>query len=161
MLAGRQLLMSKTATPLELDTATRLRAAIGRLGRRLRPTEASAAAGLTPTRVAILLAVVRGGSVRIADLAAAEGINPTMLSRAISSLVDGGLIERMSDTDDRRSAWVQPTPAGVKLAERMRRERTDAVKLALAALDRSDRESLERALPALEALAEQLREGHP
>ncbi|HWF54254.1 MAG TPA: MarR family transcriptional regulator [Solirubrobacteraceae bacterium] len=129
---------------------------LGRLARRLRPTDAGTAAGLTPTRVAILLAVVRDGPVRLSALADGEGINPTMLSRSISRLLEDGLIERASDADDRRSAWVQPTPAGRKLAEKMRRERTDAVKLALAELGREDREGLERALPALEALCERL-----
>jgi DNA-binding MarR family transcriptional regulator len=131
---------------------------LGRLSRRLRPTAAGSAAGLTPTRVAILLAVVRDGPIRISDLAAAEGINPTMLSRAISHLLEAGLAERTSDAADRRSAWVQPTAAGRRLAERMRRERTDAVKLALADLAPEDREQLEHALPALEALSERLRE---
>ena len=134
---------------------------IGRLARRLRPTAAGSAAGLSPTRVAILFAVVRDGPVRIADLARSEGINPTMLSRAISKLVEAELVERTSDEADRRSAWVQAAPAGRRLAERMRRERTDAVKLALADLDPADREELERALPALEAFAERLRESQP
>jgi DNA-binding MarR family transcriptional regulator len=160
MLASKQLSRSlPIVTPaIDLDTATRLRAVLGRLSRRLRPTEAATAAGLTPTRVAILLAVVRGGPIRLAELAAAEGINPTMLSRAISGLLEGGLIERTSDAEDRRSAWVQPTPAGRRLVETIRRERTDAVKLALAELDPAHREELESALPALEALDEHLRE---
>jgi DNA-binding MarR family transcriptional regulator len=113
---------------------------------------------LTPTRVAILLAVVRGGPIRLSELAAAEGINPTMLSRAISHLLEAELIERTSDEADRRSAWVQPTPAGRRVVQAIRVERTDAVKLALAALDPDDREQLERALPALEALDEHLRD---
>jgi DNA-binding MarR family transcriptional regulator len=149
------------APALELDTATRLRAALGRLSRRLRPTEAGAAAGLTPTRVTILLTVVRAGPTRLSELAEAEGINPTMLSRAISGLVDAGLLERTCDAGDRRSAWVQSTAAGRQLAERMRTERTDAVKLALGGLGDDDREALERALPALEALAEQLKGRRP
>jgi DNA-binding MarR family transcriptional regulator len=130
---------------------------LGRLSRRLRPTAAGAAAGLSPTRAAILLTVVRDGPVRLSDLAAAEGINPTMLSRAIGSLVEGGFVERTCDPSDRRAAWAAPTTAGRRLAERMRRERTDAVKLALAELDPAGRERLLEALPALEAFAELLK----
>jgi DNA-binding MarR family transcriptional regulator len=140
-----------------LDIATRLRIALGRLARRLRPTEAGAAAGLTPTRVAVLLSVVRNGRIRLAELAESEGINPTMLSRAISKLVDSGLLERTCDAGDRRAAWVEATDAGRQLAERMRIERTDAVRAALGELSESDREQLERALPALEALADGLK----
>src|SRR5947208_7751402 len=84
-------------TQIETDTSQRLRAVIGRLARRLRPTAAGAEAGLTPTRVTVLLDVVRRGPLRLGDVAAAEGINPTMLSRVISDLVEAGLLERVSD----------------------------------------------------------------
>ncbi len=143
---------------LDLDTATELREVLGRLSRRLRPTTAASLAGLTPTKVAILLAVVRGGRTRIADLAAAEGINPTMLSRAISNLLDAGLIERTSDDADRRAAWVQPTDAARELAERIRRERTEAVRGAMHQLSAAERAQLVAAMPALAALAELLGE---
>jgi DNA-binding MarR family transcriptional regulator len=147
---------SATADTVETDTAARLRATIGRLSRRLRPTAAGTAAGLTPTRVTVLLDVVRRERARLADVASAEGINPTMLSRVIADLVEAGLVERASDERDRRTVWVKPTAAGRRLAERMRRERTDAVNLALEGLTETERAMVRRALPALEALAEQL-----
>ncbi len=134
---------------------------IGRLSRRLRPTEAGIAAGLTPSRVSVLLHVVRDGSQRLSELAAREGINPTMLSRIVGHLVEAGLLERLSDEGDRRSAWVKATPAGRRLAERMRRERTDAVSLGLEQLSAQDLARLEEALPALETLADQLWEPRP
>ena len=124
-------------------------------------SSAGAAAGLTPTRVSVLLHVVRGGSVRLSELADAEGINPTMLSRVVSDLAEAGLLERVSDERDRRAAWVKATAAGRRLAERMRRERTDALHLALAELSATERAKLERALPALEALAEALKGRRP
>src|ERR1700736_3981164 len=83
---GRQL--PSPAPALDVDTSARLRAIIGRLSRRLRPTAAGAAAGLTPTRISILLNVVREGPMRLSELAASEGINPTMLSRVVSDLVE-------------------------------------------------------------------------
>lgn len=132
--------------------------AIARLSRRLRPTAAGAAAGLTPTRISVLLTVVREGEVRLSQLAEIEGLNATMLSRVVSDLCDGGLVSRVSDDRDRRAAWVKSTASGRKLAERMRRERTDAVNNALEGLTEEDRALLERALPALEGLAEQLKE---
>jgi DNA-binding MarR family transcriptional regulator len=146
------------AAALEIETGTQLRAVIGRLSRRLRPTAAAIEAGLTPTRVSVLLHVERAGPVRLSELGAAEGINPTMLSRVISHLVEAGLIERTSDEDDRRSAWATVTEAGSRLAARIRRERTDAVNAALDELPEVDLHRIEQALPALEALAEQLAE---
>ena len=150
--------MSPSSAPaIDADTATRLRMAIGRASRRLRTTAAASDAGLTPTRISVLLTVVRDGPIRLSALAESESLNPTMLSRAISHLTDAGLLERTSDDGDRRAAWVQVTPDGARLAERMRSERTDALTTAMAALSESDRRVLEQALPALEALADQLR----
>lgn len=150
---------SPTTTPLDQDVPARLRIVIARLSRRLRPTAAAAAAGLTPTKVSVLLAVVREGPIRLSALAAAESLNPTMLSRIVAHLGEAGLLTRSSDDGDRRAAWVEPTPAGRELAERMRRERTDAVTAALEGLSAADRTRLERALPALEQLAEHLQAG--
>jgi len=84
-----------------------------------------------------------------------------MLSRVVAELVESGLVQRASDEGDRRAAWVAPTGAGRRLAERMRRERTDAVNLALAELSDEDRSVIEQALPAFEALAEQLKDRRP
>ena len=90
-----------------------------------------------------------------------EGINPTLLSRVIAKLVDDGLLERASDAGDRRAAWVAATAAGHRLAERMRRERTDALNAALGELSERDTRRVESALPALEALAEELKGRRP
>jgi len=151
--------LTPTATQLDLDTTARLRAVIGRLSRRLRPTPAARAAGLTPTQISVLLTVVREGPMRLSDLANAEGINPTQLSRAVAHLVETGLVARSADEGDRRAAWLTPTAAGRRLTERIRRERTDALNVALEGLAADERERIVTALTALEHLAEQLREG--
>jgi DNA-binding MarR family transcriptional regulator len=153
--------MSPVATVLDIDTASRLRVAIGRLSRRLRSTAAGSAAGLTPTRISVLLTVVRQGPIRLSVLAEAESLNPTMLSRVIADLGDAGLVARVSDDGDRRAAWAEATDKGRKLAERMRRERTDAVNEAMQGLEPADRRLLEQALPALEQLAEHLKDRRP
>ena len=109
---SRQIPTPAVQPALDTETATRLRAAIGRLSRRLRTTAAGRAAGLTPTRISLLLNVDRNGPVRLSELAASEGINPTMLSRVVADLVEQGLLERTSDPGDRRAALVEATPAG-------------------------------------------------
>jgi DNA-binding MarR family transcriptional regulator len=149
--------MTPTLTKLDLETTARLRAVIGRLSRRLRPTPTAIAAGLTPTRLSVLLNVVREGPIRLSDLAEAESINPTQLSRAVAYLLETGLVERSADAGDRRAAWVKPTPAGKRVAERIRRERTDALSVALEGLAAEDRERIIAALSALEELAEGLK----
>ena len=153
--------MPPTLTSPDIETTARLRAVIGRLSRRLRPTPAAVAAGLTPTRISVLLTVVREGQIRLSDLAAAESINPTQLSRSIAQLVEGGLVERSKDEGDRRAAWAKPTAAGKRLAERVRRERTDALNVALEGLPAEERERIVGSLAALEALAERLKGDRP
>lgn len=127
----------------------------------MRTTAAGSAAGLTPTRTSVLLTVVRQGPIRLSELADIESLNPTMLSRAISNLVEADLLARVNDDGDRRAAWVQATARGKSLAERMRRERTDALNQALQRLSDDELGLVEQALPALEDLAELLKDRHP
>jgi DNA-binding MarR family transcriptional regulator len=112
---------------------------------------------LTPTRSTVLQTLTRRGPLRLSELAASEGINPTMLSRITANLADAGLLERVNDEGDRRAAWVKPTAAGKRVAERIWRERTNALGVALSALSEADRRLIEQALPALEHLAEELK----
>jgi DNA-binding MarR family transcriptional regulator len=97
----------------------------------------------------------------MSELAESEGINPTMLSRVVSDLAGAGLVERVSDANDRRAAWVGITKKGKRLAERMRAERTEAVNAAMRVLSTEEQRRIEAALPALEALAEGLRGVRP
>lgn len=149
--------MSPLLTTFETGTTPRLRAVLGTLSRRLRPAPAAVAAGLTPTKISVLLHVSRVGKIRLSELSETEQINPTMMSRVIANLAETGLVERGSDPGDRRAAFVEITKAGNKLAERIRSERTDALMLALDGLDEQERAQIEAALPALERLAEELK----
>jgi DNA-binding MarR family transcriptional regulator len=155
--------MAPTATKAstETDSVPRLRVAIGKLHRRLRPTAAGAAAGLTPTRTSVLFTVLRLGPIRMSDLAEEEGLNPTMLSRVIADFAQAGWVVRACDPGDRRAAFVEVTDAGRELCARMRDERTDVLKVALGQLDEQDRQALEQALPVLERLAEGLKGPRP
>jgi DNA-binding MarR family transcriptional regulator len=138
--------------PAEAESTARLRAVIGRLSRRLRPTAASA--GLTPSQISVLFTVARGGSLGLSELADIEGLNPTMLSRITAQLCEAGLILRSADPGDRRAAHVRATPAGRRMRERVHRERTAALQAHVDTLDPDERELLWRALPVLERLAE-------
>jgi DNA-binding MarR family transcriptional regulator len=137
----------------ELSPA-RLRIAVGRLSRRLRPT--AAAGSLTATEVDVLVAAEREGPVRMSDLAGFAGLNPTMLSRLMPKLEEAGLIRRFADAADKRVSRVQATTKGRRLLERVRSERNDALSRRLAELTPEQRRALVAALPVLEALAERL-----
>jgi DNA-binding MarR family transcriptional regulator len=143
-----------TATDEE-DSGARLRAAIGRLARRLRETKAGS--GLTPTQISVLFTVARCGPLPLTELAAREALNPTMLSRVLGALCEAGLVRRTADAADRRVAFAEATAAGRRMRERVQRERSEALAVHLAALDPAARAAILEAIPALEALAERLR----
>jgi DNA-binding MarR family transcriptional regulator len=156
-LPQKEIATSRTAPVLDVDTAARLRAALGRINRRLRATPAGTAAGLSATEISILFSVDHRGPIGLSELAAHEGVNPTMLSRIVRNLGEAGLLERMTNPDDARAAFVVVTQQGRRLAEQIRHERTDALNAAISPLSAADRKRLQEALPALEALAEELR----
>lgn len=108
--------------------------------------------------MSVLLTVVRHGPLRLADLAAIESINPTMLSRIAGRLTERGLIARTPDAADRRVALAQATPAGRRMRKRILSERAAALRECLQELDPQDRAALTAALPALERLVDLLGE---
>jgi DNA-binding MarR family transcriptional regulator len=144
-----------TTTALE-PSAARLRIAVARLSRRLRPT--AAAGALTASEVDVLVAAERRGPVRLSDLASFTGLNPTMLSRLVPHLEAAGLLRRLNDPADRRVSRVEATSKGRRLLERIRSERNDALSRRLAELSPEEREAVAQALPVLERVAELLLE---
>jgi DNA-binding MarR family transcriptional regulator len=139
----------------QAEEIERLRTVIGKLSRRLRATKAGA--GLTPSQISVLFTIVRRGPIGLAALAESESLNPTMLSRIIAQLVEGGLIRRTADREDRRAAQVEATRAGVRTRERINQERARALAAHLGELEDDERERVWEALPVLEELAELLR----
>ena len=142
----------------ELNTA-RLRIAVARLSRRLRPT--AAAGSMTTTEVDVLVAIDRHGPLRLSDLAGFAGLNPTMLSRLIPKLEVAGVMRRLVAEGDRRVCRVEITAKGRRLLERIRSERNDSLSRLLASLNDADRETLVAAVPVLETLAERMLEHAP
>jgi DNA-binding MarR family transcriptional regulator len=153
-LAEREAGHADIASGVDAEPSARLRAAIGKLSRRLRPTVAGSQ--LTPSQISVLFTIVRLGPLRVSELAEIEALNPTMLSRLLGQLVDARLIRRTVDPDDRRAAFVEATANGRRLRERIHRERTRALQTYVDELEPAQRETLWRALPVLEELAERL-----
>lgn len=160
MRAGKQITTGTTvvgerrggAEGLTHDEAARLRMAAMRLARTLRA--ASAAEDLTPAQSGVLATLEREGPTRVGELAAAEGLNPTMLSRVLAALEGRGLTRRRADAGDRRIAWAEVTPAGRRLVRRLRERRGALLCGYLDRLGAEDRAALAAALPALERLAD-------
>jgi DNA-binding MarR family transcriptional regulator len=131
--------------------AARLRQAIARLSRRLRRHQQ---AGLTPTQVAALYTVEQSGPLRLSDLAAAEGIAPSTLTRLVAVLEERGYVKRYAVAGDARASKLTITPAGREVIEHIRQESTTALAGSLALLSPEQLAALEAALPAIEQLAD-------
>jgi DNA-binding MarR family transcriptional regulator len=146
-----------TGTPQTTnELAVRTRTVIGRLGRGLR--QAGSQGDLSPSQYEVFGTVARRGDLKLSDLAAIAGINPTLLSRVVAKLESDQLVTRTPDAEDRRVAHVVPTAKGRRRYEQIKNARTDAVSLAIAGLTDAERRALVAALPVLESLADTLRD---
>lgn len=141
------------------DEVSRLRGALSRTVREL--DRHGSEEGVTRTELTVLGTIFRQEAVRLAELAEIEGINPTMLSRIIGKLETLGLLERVPDEADRRSARARITPAGIRLWEHSRKARTAALGDLIDGLPEQEMTALLAALHALEALAELARPSRP
>ena len=91
------------------EVAGRLRIAVNRLQRRLRQESLG---GLSPAQASALGSVSRHGSPTLGELAAIEQVQPPTMTRIVASLAEAGMVTRVADANDRRSARVRITPAG-------------------------------------------------
>jgi DNA-binding MarR family transcriptional regulator len=130
--------------------AARLRVAVLRLSRRLRKHDL---AGLTPSQLSTLSTIGVQGPVRLGDLAAAERIAPSTLTRLINVLEDKGYVHRDAAPGDARAYLVSVTEQGRDVLERIKQEATNLLTDMLSALPSDQLGALASALPALEHLA--------
>ena len=121
-----------------------------RLSRRLRKHDL---AGLTPSQLSTLSSVGKSGPIRLGDLAAAERIAPSTLTRLVNVLEDRGYLLRRPAPDDARAFLVTMTDSGNEVLERIREEATSLLTDILRTLPPDQLTALEAALPALEQLA--------
>ena len=133
-----------------IDVA-RLRVAIARLSRWLRRHEL---AGLTPTQLSALATVDRIGPLRLGDLAAAEGIAPSTLTRLVTVLEERGYVERCPVPGDARASTLAITSDGHAALELIREQSTILLAGRLRTLTDEQRAALAAALPVLEQLGE-------
>ena len=130
--------------------AARLRIALSRLARTVRRRNL---AGLTPTQLSALATVDQNGPLRLSDLAAAEGIAPSTLTRLVTALEESGYVERSAVPGDARASMLSITPGGRAVIDRVREESTMVLAGMLAQLTPGQRAAIAAALPALEHLA--------
>lgn len=90
-----------------------------------------------------------GGAVRSRDLAHAEGLDPSTMSRRLGSLAERGLIRRETDPTDGRASLLFLTEAGAAAVATERDRRVALITDALDGWAEHDRAELARLLSQL------------
>ena len=134
------------------EVASRLRIAVNRLQRRLRQESLG---GLSPAQASALGSVNRHGSPTLGELAAIEQVQPPTMTRIVASLSEAGMVSRVADANDRRSARVRITPAGERALESMRTRKNAFLLRRLAELDPDEQRHAAELVELLEHLLEE------
>jgi DNA-binding MarR family transcriptional regulator len=108
---------------------------------------------VTLTQLSLLSILEQCGALSPAELAAAEGIAPVLLSRVVSELETLGLVRRRPRPGDRRRLLIDLAPAGAKILVQDARSRDDLLSRRLLALPAAQRAALRRALGVMDELA--------
>ncbi|WP_258062951.1 MULTISPECIES: MarR family winged helix-turn-helix transcriptional regulator [unclassified Rathayibacter] len=141
----------QTDLPLT-SLAGEVRAAVGRLGRRLRQEKAQHE--LSDPQFSVLALLHREGAKTLGELAEAERVRPPSMTRTVGCLVDEGLAERLADPADGRVTRIRPTGAGTALVLDVRRSRDAWLVARLEELPPEDLRLLHDAAAVLRAVAD-------
>lgn len=102
----------------------------------------------------MLGSIVRHGPISISDLAAREQLSLPVVSKAVTVLEDGDLIERIRLPEDRRVCQVQVSEHGHAYLAESRARRDEWLAERLAALDPAESGAVAAALPGLQRLVD-------
>lgn len=149
MLSFTTLMISDVTLSPE-TVAADLRPVLLRLARELR--KETEQLGITARQATLLWLVKRNPGLSLAQLAAEEGISPPALSGHVDRLERAGLLERVRSSEDRRRVGLRLTEDGARLLRRIRARRTTWLTERLGALEPSELEAIEEAVPALQRL---------
>ena len=138
---------SAIATPLSVTPSVRT-------ARRLRQEAAIEATGLTPTSTAALATIDRHGPLTPSELAKLERVRRPTVTRTLGCLEREGLVERMPDPADGRSALVSVNAAGRERLRRLRGRKNAYLARRMRELPAADLEVLERAAEILDRMRE-------
>jgi DNA-binding MarR family transcriptional regulator len=147
---------SKTGTPTPevAPLAEGLYRTLSRLVAMLRRGDPATTGDLTLAQLSILITLLDRGPIRMTELAAHERVRTPTTTVAIRRLEKLGLVERSRDPSDLRAVLVGITPQGLAVHRESLANRRAALAAMLSQLPEDDLETLTRALPPLERLAE-------
>lgn len=134
-----------------LDVASRLRACLGPLVRKVRGLRE--ASDLTLGQASMLARIAREGPTTAANLAAVEMIRPQSAAQVVLVLEDRGLVHRSTDPHDSRRMIVAVTPEGAAWVTNTRAVWNERLAAVIGSqFSAAERRRLAAALPLLERL---------
>ena len=104
---------------------------------------------VTPGQARALGVLLRGGPLRLSELAERLRIVPRSATEVVDALQAGGLVERRPDPHDRRAVLVALTERGEEVGTAVRSARAAEAEQFFGALDEPDRVELARILRVL------------
>lgn len=104
---------------------------------------------LTMPQFKTLYVVALQGPLTVNALAEALGVTQSTVSHLVDRLENGGLVERVGDSGDRRRTFVRLSPEGAELFETLQRGRREYIRELLRRLDLADLAALVRGLSAI------------
>lgn len=128
--------------------ADRLRLALVRLGRELRRQDPP---GLSVTLYSALATIADRGEIAIGELAEAEGVPSSAVTRIADRLEEGGQVARRPNPRDRRGVNLAITAEGRRLVDNRRARGSAWLAARLAELAPAQRKTLAEALGVLDA----------
>jgi DNA-binding MarR family transcriptional regulator len=132
--------------------ASVLRIGVTRLSRRMRSERSSE--GLTVSQLSVLGIIEREGPRSPTQLAAAERVQPPSMTRLITALEELGLVRRQPHETDRRQCVLALTDRGRDLLAEDRHRKQAWLAYRLSELSAAERDTLSRAVPLIERLAD-------
>lgn len=131
-----------------VELAAGLRATVIPLSRVLRTTDTR----FTPTQLSVLGVIDRYQPISIGELAEREHLSPAMISRAVTALVDHGLVERVPHEGDRRISRVRVSDQGSTWITESRAQRHAWLAERLALFQENELEVIATAVELLDGL---------
>jgi DNA-binding MarR family transcriptional regulator len=131
------------------ELVAQLSLSVTRLARVLRQQATSRS---TPAAASALSVIVLRGPISLGDLALAERVSPSTITKIVGKLEADGLIERVIDADDRRVHRVRLSAKGRRTIAMYRSKRNAWLAEQLAAFDDGDRARVLDAVDLLERL---------
>ncbi len=139
--------MDRTASASSASLAASLRGTVMRMARRLRSQRVDGSLSLAA--LVTLGTIEAREPLTASELAAAEHLKPSSMTRLISALERNGYIERRRDPDDGRQSILRTTPSGREVIVAEREHRQEWLTHVLDGFTPEERDQLRAVLPLL------------